>query len=97
MPPRAWNRPHHKHFGLGAPPRRSHEGSPPAYSHFDPVGVKGPKGEKLEDLRKGVLDNKHIAKRGGWKRLLIIAAVVALVIVGLVVGLVVGLRNRNNS
>jgi hypothetical protein len=42
-------------------------------------------------------NNKHIAKRGGWKRLLIIGTIVALCIVGLVVGLVVGLRNRNKN
>ena len=44
-----------------------------------------------------MINNKHIAKRGGWKRLLIIAIIVALCIVGLVVGLVVGLRNRHKN
>ena len=97
VPPRAWNRPHHMRFGLGAPPRHNFEGSPPAYSHFDPSGVEGPKGEKLADVRKGLINNKHIAKRGGWKRLSILALISILLIVGLVVGLVVGLRNKHNS
>jgi hypothetical protein len=44
-----------------------------------------------------VLNNKHIAKRGGWKKLLVISIIAALCIVGLVVGLVFGLRNRNKS
>jgi F0F1-type ATP synthase membrane subunit c/vacuolar-type H+-ATPase subunit K len=44
-----------------------------------------------------VLNNKHIAKRGGWKKLLVLGIVAALCIVGLVVGLVFGLRNRHKS
>lgn len=97
VPPRAWNRPAHKVFGLGAPPRLNHDFSPPEYSQFDSVGVEGPNGEKLSDVRKGISNNKHIAKRGGWKRLAIITIAVILCIVGLVVGLVVGLRNRHKS
>ena len=97
VPPRAWNRPAHKHFGLGTPPRFNYEGSPPAYNHFDGTGVEGPNGEKLSEVRRGIHNNKHIAKRGGWKRLTVIAIIVILCIVGLVVGLVVGLRNRNHN
>jgi hypothetical protein len=88
VPPRAWNRPPNKIFGLGAPP---------AYSPFDSTGVEGPHGEKLADVRKGLINNKHIAKRGGWKRLTIIALVIILCLVGLIVGLVVGLRNRHKT
>jgi len=97
IPLRASNRPANKHFGLGAPPRHSYD-SPPAYSHFsfDDDGER-PNAEKLAAARNGMLNNKHIAKRGGWKRLLIIAIIVALCIVGLVVGLVIGLRNRHKS
>ncbi|KAH7391255.1 hypothetical protein BKA64DRAFT_710164 [Cadophora sp. MPI-SDFR-AT-0126] len=98
VPPRAWNRPAHKHFALGALPALNYDGSPPPYTHFDPrAEVQGPNGEKLSELRKGLGNNKHIAKRGGWKRLAIIAAVIILCIVGLVVGLVVGLRNKHKS
>lgn len=97
VPPRASNRPAHKHFGLGAPPKITYERSPPTYGHFSFVEVNGPAGEKLAAARKGVANNKHIAKRGGWKRLLIAGLILALIIVGLVVGLVVGLRNRNKS
>ena len=97
VPPRAWNRPAHKVFGLGAPPRLNFEGSPPEYSQFDSTGVEGPNGEKLNDMRKGISNNKHIAKRGGWKRLVVIALIAVLCIVGLVVGLVVGLRHKHHS
>ena len=97
VPPRAWNRPEHKVFGLGAPPRLNSEKSPPEYSQFDSTGVEGPNGEKLSDVRKAVHDNKHIARRGGWRRLALIALIAILCIVALVVGLVVGLRNKHNS
>ncbi|KAG0651422.1 hypothetical protein D0Z07_2095 [Hyphodiscus hymeniophilus] len=49
VPPRAWNRPAHKVFGLGQPPRLNFEGSPPAYSQFDSTEALGPHGEKLSD------------------------------------------------
>lgn len=97
VPQRAYNRPADRVFGLGAPPVLNFEGSPPEYSQFDSNGVEGPRGEKLSDVRKGIHDNKHIAKRGGWKRLAIIALIIILCIVGLVVGLVVGLRNRHSN
>jgi hypothetical protein len=81
---------------LGAPSKLNYEGSPPAYSHFD-VDVEGPNGEKLADVRKGISNNKYIARRGGWKRLALIAFIVILCIVGLIVGLVIGLRKGNNN
>lgn len=97
VPPRAWNRPLNKQFNLGATPALNYEGSPPVYSHFDDTSVEGPHGEKLSEVRKGVTNNRHIAKRGGWKRLGLIALIAIICIVALVVGLVVGLRNRNRS
>ncbi|KAI9744461.1 MAG: hypothetical protein M1818_001990 [Claussenomyces sp. TS43310] len=42
----------------------------------------------------GLRNNEHIAKRGGWKRLALIALIVILCLVALIVGLVVGLTNR---
>jgi hypothetical protein len=97
IPLRASNRPAHKHFALGAPPIHSYN-SPPAYNHssFDEDG-EGPNAEKLAAARQVVFSNKHIAKRGGWKKLLVISIIIALCIVGLVVGLVIGLRNRHKS
>ncbi|KAL2063580.1 hypothetical protein VTL71DRAFT_5385 [Oculimacula yallundae] len=98
VPPRAWNRPPHKNFALGSPPSLSFDGSPPPYTHFDSSeDVKGPKGEKLSDLRRNLENNKHIAKRGGWKRFAIILAIVILCLVGLIVGLAVGLRKRHKN
>lgn len=49
--------------------------------------------KRLAELR----ENPQIAKRGGWKRLAVVALIAILCIVGLVVGLVVGLNKRNNS
>lgn len=98
VPPRASNRPADRHFGLGFPPKFNHDRSPPPYA--DPIEdgpLDGESGEKLAGLRRGVANNKHIARRGGWKRLLVIGIIVALCIVGLVVGIVVGLRNRNKN
>ncbi|KAG9249282.1 hypothetical protein BJ878DRAFT_563336 [Calycina marina] len=97
IPPRAWNRPVSKIWELGS----SHEPRierPPPYDQFDAHDVKGPNGEKLTDVRKDrIQNNKHIARRGGWKRLLLIALMTIVIIVGLVVGLVVGLRNCKNK
>ena len=74
-----------------------HELSPPAYSQFDGTGVEGPKGEKLADMRKEIANNKHIAKRGGWKRLALIAIIIILCAIALGAGLGVGLHNRHSS
>ncbi|KAL8710783.1 MAG: hypothetical protein Q9225_007231 [Loekoesia sp. 1 TL-2023] len=90
MPPKAHHRPFHRSWNLGDPPRISFETSPPKYSVWD---ATGPKGEKLADVR----NNKHIARRGGWKRICLIALLMIAVIVGLVVGLVFGLRKKHSS
>jgi hypothetical protein len=56
--------------------------------------VTGPRGEKFSDLR----NNRHVAKRGGWTRVLLIALIVLLVVIGLAVGLGVGLtRSKKGS
>lgn len=90
VPARSLNRPL-KQSPLG------YEGEPPPYSHFDESGsVTGPKGEKLADVRRALGNNKHIAKRGGWKRLAIIAAVVVACIIALGVGLGVGLKHKSS-
>ena len=65
-------------------------GSPP-FADYD--NVRGPRGEKFSDLR----NNRHVAKRGGWTRVLLIALIVLLVIVGLGVGLGVGLTRSEKS
>lgn len=95
VPIRASNRPSHRNVALDSRPRHNYETSPLAYSHFSFDEPERPNGEELAEVRKGFVNNKHIAKRGGWRRLLIIGIILALIIVGLVVGLVIGLRNRN--
>jgi hypothetical protein len=63
----------------------------PPFADYE--NVRGPRGEKFSDLR----NNRHVAKRGGWTRVLLIALIVLLVIVGLGVGLGVGLTRSKNS
>ena len=65
-------------------------GSPP---FADYESVRGPRGEKFSDLR----NNRHVAKRGGWTRVLLMALIVLLVIMGLGVGLGVGLTRSKKS
>lgn len=91
IPPKAAHRPVSRRFGLGSPPKHDHESPPPPYTSF--ADVLGPNGEKFNDVR----NNKHIARRGGWKRLCIIGFVAAVVLVGLVVGLVVGMRHKGSN
>ncbi|KAL8924288.1 MAG: hypothetical protein Q9208_004069 [Pyrenodesmia sp. 3 TL-2023] len=90
MPNKAHHRPFHRYWNLGDPPRASFEKSPPTYSVWD---EKGPKGEKLSEVR----NNKHIARRGGWKRICFVAFLVIAVIVGLAVGLTLGLRKKRST
>ncbi|CZR55040.1 uncharacterized protein PAC_04926 [Phialocephala subalpina] len=96
IPERALNRPSTRIWALGAPPIHAYD-SPPPYNRFD--DVFGPNGEKLSDVRrqKGIRDKKWFAKRGGWKRLALIALVVILCIVALGVGLGVGLTRKHSS
>ncbi|KAL8933037.1 MAG: hypothetical protein Q9216_006552 [Gyalolechia sp. 2 TL-2023] len=90
MPPKAHHRPFHRRWNLGDPPSFSFETSPPKYSVWD---TTGPKGEKLADVR----NNKHIARRGGWIRMCLIALLTIGIVVALVVGLVFGLRKKNSN
>ncbi len=87
MPPRAHHRPFHRRWNLGDPPRSSFESPPPKYSVWDTMG---PKGEKLSDVR----NNKHIARRGGWRRICLILLIILTLVVGLAVGLSIGLRKK---
>ncbi len=95
LPPRAHNRPLQRMFHLGFPPvYGAHGEKTPEYGedfhNFN--DVKGPKGENFQDLRH----NRHITKRGGWKRLVIVAVVVLAVVLGLGIGLGVGLSKKKN-
>jgi hypothetical protein len=88
QPVRTHNRPFSKSWGR--PPRPSFENSPPDYTLWD---TKGPKVEKLIDVR----NNKHIVRRGGWKRLAAVLGISLVIIIGLGVGLGVGLAKKNSS
>lgn len=50
-------------------------------------------GEKFSALR----NHKQIAKRGGWKRVVIILGIVIALIIALAVGLAVGLKKKGGS
>jgi len=89
LPERTHNRFFNRRWNIGEPPRHSFETPPPKYSVWD---ATGPKGEKLGDVR----NNKYIARRGGWRRLLIIGILFVAITVALVVGLVIGLRKKNS-
>ncbi len=94
LPPRAHNRPLQRMFHLGFPPLYGAHGEkapdyPDDFRDFN--DVKGPRGENFQDLRH----NRHITKRGGWKRLVVIACVVVILIVALAIGLGVGLSRRD--
>ena len=84
IPQRSSNRPLARFFHM------PFQGPPPYAEYND---VTGPRGEKFSDLR----NNRHVAKRGGWTRVLLIALVVLLIIVGLAVGLGVGLTRSKRS
>jgi hypothetical protein len=64
---------------------------PPPYTAYN--DVTGPRGEKFSDVR----NNRHVAKRGGWTRVLLIALIVLLLMAGLGVGLGVGLTRSKSA
>lgn len=53
------------------------------------------KESKLSSDLENIRNNKHVTRRGGWRRLLLIILVVIVLAIALGVGLGVGLRNRN--
>lgn len=89
LPDRTHTRFFNRRWNFGDPPRHSFEIPPPKYSVWD---ATGPKGEKLTDVR----ENKHIARRGGWRRIFIIGIIFTATLVALIVGLVVGLRSEHS-
>ena len=85
--PRTSHRPFNRRW-KDNPPRPSFEASPPEYNVWD---TSGPKGERLLDLR----NHKHLTKRGGWKRFLLIILLAIATVVALGVGLGIGLTRKN--
>lgn len=89
LPQKAYHRPFSQRWNIGDPPSHSFEKPPPKYdSVWD---VTGPKGEKLGDVR----NNKHIASRGGWRRICVVALLIMAVLVALSVGLAVGMHKTH--
>jgi hypothetical protein len=96
IPPRSLRRNSNRNFAVVGASTLNHQDNPPSYWEDD-NSIDGKDPEKLSRWTKEVTNNKHVAKRGGWLRLCLIALVVMLCIVGLVVGLVVGLRKRHHK
>lgn len=93
VPTRTHHRPFNHRWNLGDPPRHSFEKPPPPYGVWN---APGPKPENFKDI-KTKKPNKHLERRGGYRRLLAIALLVIATVVALVVGLVVGLRKKQNN
>lgn len=95
LPARAVNRPLPSHFGFGLPALKN--SPPPAYEYKQSAlhipESEGPIDEKLEALR----NNRQVAKRGGWRRLALMALLLMLFIIGLAVGLGVGLTRKHKA
>ena len=96
IPPRSSRRNSNRNFTVVGPPTLNYQDNPPSYWEDD-NSLDGKDTEKISQWRERVVNNKIVAKRGGWRRLCLIAVVLILCIVGLVVGLVVGLRNRGHG
>ncbi len=103
VPPRAGNRPISNTFMPGGPPSNSsYEGSTPEFTYFASVKAEGPLAEGPEtkrtpELKRQWINNEHIAKRGGWRKLAIIGAIATICILGLAIGLGVGLKKHKSS
>ena len=86
---RTSNRSHHRRWS-DQPPRHSFEAPPPKYDILD---------ENSPPRRTGLSawkTNRHIVKRGGWKRLLILILVLLAITIALAVGLGVGLTRNHD-
>lgn len=89
VPPRSTHRPFSRRW-RDAPPRASHDGMPPEYTAFEESKRRDP----LAELR----NRPAVARRGGWKRLLIFIILgLAILAIALGVGLGVGLTRNHNS
>ena len=86
---RTSNRSAYRRWG-DLPPRHSFEAPPPGYE-------RDLKEQPPEKSRRffGLQNNPHIARRGGWKRLLIIILILVAIVIALGVGLGVGLRRKD--
>ncbi|KAG9235932.1 hypothetical protein BJ875DRAFT_494615 [Amylocarpus encephaloides] len=93
VPPRSAKRASNRNFVAVRPPRFNYQSPPPSYWEDD-TSIEAGGNEKFSKFRRRVVNNEHVAKRGGWLRLGIIALVLILCILGLVVGLTIGLRNK---
>jgi hypothetical protein len=97
IPARSLKRNSYRNFVLVGPPRQSVPENPQSYWEDDNSVSEGKDAEKSSRWRDEVVNNKHVAKRGGWLRLCLIALVLLLCIVGLVVGLVIGLKKKGHE
>jgi hypothetical protein len=64
---------------------------PGPYTEYNEI--TGPARLKFSDLR----NNRHVQKRGGWRRMWLLVVLVFLMIIGLVLGLVFGLKAKHRK
>jgi hypothetical protein len=105
VPPRAAHRPIGNGrysgggFGVGSAQGwiDSDAGSdPPSYNTSDD-GRGEKERDRFAELRRGVEENRHISKRGGWRRLLLLLLLLLVIGIALGVGLGVGLKRRSGA
>ncbi|KAJ9629527.1 hypothetical protein H2203_001901, partial [Taxawa tesnikishii (nom. ined.)] len=71
---------------------------PPPYSRHDVWAREHPVEETIENEKLAALRrNKHITKRGGWRRLLFVLVCAFIIIVALAIGLGVGLSRKHKA
>ena len=88
-PPKASHRPFNRRWH-DDPPRHSFEASPPEYALGE---VGSSKAEALRRLRS----NRQVARRGGWRRLVLALAIVTIILIALRVGMGVGLTRKQHD
>jgi len=105
VPPRALNRPvgngryAGRGFGTGSAQGWVDEdaGSGPPSYHSDDGKIEK-SDNKFVALRRGLEENRHISKRGGWRRLLLLLLLLLISLgIALGVGLGVGLKKKHGA
>lgn len=94
IPPRSLKRPSHGNFKESGLSYFTHH---TPSSSWEDDSIEGHDSEKLAQLRRDVVNNKHVAKRGGWLRLCLVLGILSSCVIGLAVGLVFGLKKRSKS
>jgi hypothetical protein len=96
IPARSLRRNSNRNLSAVGRSRFLYQDNPPSYWEDD-NSIDGKDPEKVSRWRTEVINNKHVAKRGGWLRLCLVVVVLLFCIAGLVVGLVFGLKKKGHK